>query len=515
MSRQIPKIAAIDVGTNSFHMVIASVNRQGQLRIHSRDKDMVRLGESAGDMKHLSAEAIARGVKTMKRFILSANKEKAVIRAIATSAVREAINRDDFVRAVEQETGVRMEVVSGQEEGRLVYLGVIHALPIHDKQVLVCDIGGGSTETTIGRNGMIDYVHSEKLGTLRLMQRFFLKPFINNHDIDDCRAYIHGAWSPTYESIKQTGYDTFVGTSGTMQTIARMVLARKNRTQPEIINGVTCSRSDVMSVIHDIVTARHPSVIATLSGVDAKRADILLAGALLVEHIMNGVDAQELLISGYALREGIVFDAVQKEKDIQEFHHLAHLRFETVESLCHTYHADWKHASHVADLSIQIFDQLAGIHGLGDNERELLEAAAYLHDIGYHISPDMHHKHSYYIIRNSVMPGFTNDELEIIANIARYHRKSHPKKKHYEFMRLPESTRRVILVLSAILRIAEGFDRRRNQCVESLRVTHNGSSITMMILNKEKMPYPDIEMWGAERRKTLMEEIFSTKVVIE
>lgn len=513
MAKVASKIAAIDVGTNSFHMVIASVTPKGQLRIHSRDKEMVRLGLSANDMKYLSDAAIERGVKTLKRFIVAAQKENAIIRPIATSAVREALNKDEFVERVERETGVHIDVVSGSEEGRLVYMGVIHALPIISKRVLLSDIGGGSTETTIGVNGHVEFVHSAKLGTIRLTQRFFANGnAITDESIAQCREYILGDWSPTFEEVRNRGYDVFVGTSGTFHAIAEMVLHRRG-ISVESINGVICTSGEFLSVINEITTAKTPEKISQLVGMDSKRADIILAGSLMVEQLIYGLDVSEIMLSSYALREGIVFDTMQKLDDIREFHHLAHLRYETVQNMCATYNVHLPHAQHVADLSLQIFDKLKGLHHLTDIERELLEAAAFLHDIGYHISPDQHHKHSYYIIRNSVMPGFTNDEAEVIANIARYHRKSHPKKKHENFATLTYEKQRVVQILSGILRIAEGLDRRRLQRCSTINVRVQGSQIEFVInpvttpIDDSHNGVVDVELWGAERRKGLLEEI--------
>jgi exopolyphosphatase / guanosine-5'-triphosphate,3'-diphosphate pyrophosphatase len=518
MAKVSSKIAAIDVGTNSFHMVIASVTSKGQLRIHSRDKEMVRLGLSANDMKYLSEAAIERGVKTLKRFIVAAQKENAIIRPIATSAVREALNKDEFVERVERETGIHIDVVSGSEEGRLVYMGVIHALPIISKRVLLSDIGGGSTETTIGVNGHVEFVHSAKLGTIRLTQRFFSNGnSVTDESIAQCREYILGDWSPTFEEVRTRGYDVFVGTSGTFHTLAEMVLHRRG-ISVESINGVICSSSEFLSVINEIITAKTPEKISQLVGMDSKRADIILAGSLMVEQLIYGLDVSEIMLSSYALREGIVFDTMQKLDDIREFHHLAHLRYETVQNMCTTYNVHLAHAQHVADLSLQIFDQLKGLHRFTDIERELLEAAAYLHDIGYHISPDQHHKHSYYIIRNSVMPGFTNDEAEIIANIARYHRKSHPKKKHENFATLTNEKQHIIQVLSAILRIAEGLDRRRLQRCNAVSVRIQGSQIDFTIspsptqVEDTHNGIADVELWGAERRKGLLETVMGMTI---
>jgi exopolyphosphatase/guanosine-5'-triphosphate,3'-diphosphate pyrophosphatase len=243
---------------------------------------------------------------------------------------------------------------------------------------------------------------------------------------------------------------------------------------------------------------------------DPKRADVILAGALILEQAVFGLNIQEISISNYALREGIVFDTIQKQRDIDEYHHLSHLRYQSVDHLCDLYRVRRRHAEHVKNLSLRLFDDMTALHGYSDKERELLEAAALLHDVGYHIGADQHHKHSEYIIRNSAMPGFTNDETELIANVARYHRKSHPKKKHDNFAKLSADEQRLVRVLASIVRIAEGLDRRQQQVVHSIRVENNPTAIDMYL--SAPTTVPDIELWGAERRKALLEETFEKPV---
>lgn len=503
-------IAAIDVGTNSFHMVVASVTTRGVLRIHARSKETVRLGSAGGDMKKLSSEAMTRGLATLKRFAIEAKQHQAFIRAVATSAVREALNKDDFLDRVLDDTGITIEVVSGMEEGRLIYLGALHALPIHSKPTLVIDIGGGSTETVIGYKGEVTYVHSAKLGHIRMSTRYFPKGDASTEAIEACRQAIRGDWASVFQSLLEYGFETAVGSSGTIMTIATMALVMHGKRVPESMNGVRIPRADLLAAVDAIVGARSVKARQALPGMDARRADVVLGGALILEQAVLGLNIQELVISGYSLREGVVFDTVQKQRDINQYHHLSHLRYQSVDYLCELYRVRRPHAEHVKDLSLKLFDDLITEHRLGDRERELLEAAALLHDIGYHISAEQHHKHSDYIIRNSSMPGFTLDESELIACVARYHRKSHPKKKHENFLRLPDEDQQVVRVLASILRICEGLDRRQQQVVRTVRAEVTADSIDIYLHTTADVP--DIEVWGAERRKGLLEEVFARSV---
>ncbi len=507
-----PVIASIDIGTNSFHMVIAAVNNRSMLDIISRDKEVVRLGSSGADMKYLQPDAIERGIRTLKNFVSIARSSNADIRAVATSAVREALNQEDFLLKAKIETDVNIEVVSGTEEGRLIYLGAIHALPIISKQTLVIDIGGGSTETIIAKDGTIKYVHSEKLGSIRLTRRFFNGDRIAQSQVDECRDYIKCEWAPILNKVKSIGFECVIGTSGTITNIVAMAVLATKQIVPDVLNGVTVPANDVLRTIEQILKCSTTKEIAAIPGIDPDRADIITAGAIILEQAIVNLNIEKITLSSYALREGILFDTLEKQKAISEYHHLTYLRYETIYNLCKKFSVDMKHAEHVKDISMAIFDALQPLHKLNYTERELLESAALLHDIGYHISHDQHHRHSYYIINQSVMQGFTNTEAEILANIARYHRKSHPKKKHENFIRLDEDKQQIVWLLASILRIAEGIDRRQLQLVKSVRAEFNPVDINIYLVPKDKDVSPDIELWGANRRKLMMEEAYNRKV---
>lgn len=510
-----PVIAAVDVGTNSFHLVVASIDSRGMLNIITRDKEMVRLGSSGSDMKYLSDEAIERGVVALKNFSKIARSEKADIRAVATSAVREALNKNIFIDRAREEAGIDVEVISGTEEGRLIYIGALHALPIYSKKALVIDIGGGSTETIVGFQAEIRYVNSEKLGAIRLTKRFFDNSNSWKDSVRRCREYIKGEWSPQLRAVKDLGFECVVGCSGTIHTLAKMVLAANGEAVPDVLNGITVSADKILDIIEQIAKADSLKARLAIPGIDPSRADIIIGGALILEYFLLRLNVQKILISPYALREGIVFDTVQKAKEINEFKHLSHLRYETIYNLCTKFKIDMPHANHVKETAIKIFDALQIFHKLGNTERELLEASALLHDSGYIISHDQHHKHSYYLITHSDMPGFTNDEAELIGNIARYHRKSHPKKKHENFASLNYKKQEIVKVLSGILRLAEGIDRRRKQYVSTFDVSINNRNVQISLHAADVENPPDIEIWGAARRVPLLEEALGIKIAVE
>lgn len=506
-------LAAIDVGTNSFHLIVVKLLDQKQFKLITKEKVVVRLGESPSTMKRLSDDAIDRGVEAMTLFKQIAALTSSPIRAVATSAVREASNADEFIARVREETGIEIEVVSGFEEARLIYLGVMQALPIYNERVALFDIGGGSTEFVIGEQGKISYANSFPVGAIRTTQRWFASEAVTREQVERCRLYIRGEIYHAVQEIRRGKVTTAVASSGTAQTVASMALAMRGEEIPESLNGVTVSYDEVRRVLDVVISAKSHRERAELPGVDPRRADILVAGCLLLEIILADCGFREYTISSYALREGVILDTLQKLDNDPWMMHLSDLRYETVMKIGRMYAFDEPHARHVADLALDLFDALEPLHKLDVGMRELLEAGALLHDIGYYISHSGHHKHSQYLIQNGEMLGFTNQEIAMIANIARYHRKSHPKKTHPEFASLRKAEQQTVRYLAAILRVADGLDRTHKANVESLDIAVDESTISISPICRDGCN-PTFEVWSASRKKGLMEEAFAREVNI-
>lgn len=508
---QTETLAAIDVGTNSFHLVVVKLLGDRKFSVITKEKVVVRLGQSPSQIKVLSEDAMVRGVEAMRLFALVAARTGSPIRAVATSAVREASNRDEFIMRVREETGIEIEVVSGFEEARLIYLGVLQALPIFNKKIALFDIGGGSTEFLVGEQGKIRYANSFKIGAIRMTQRFFPDEQVTAEQVERCRLYLRGEIYHAVEEIRRSAPLALIGTSGTAQTLAAMALAARGETV-ESLNGVTVTREEIRAVVERILAARTYVERAAIPGVDPRRADILAAGAVTLETILVESGSETLTISTYALREGIVLDTIQKlEGEHDGGAHLHDLRYETVMKIGRMYNFDEPHGRHVADLSLSIYDALQPLHNLGESSRELLEAAALLHDIGYYISHSSHHKHSQYLIQNSEMLGFTEQEIAVIANVARYHRKSHPKGRHFTFAALRPADQQQVRYLAAILRIADGLDRTHKGNVEKVETTFDERTISFRALCRPSC-IPTFEIWSVNRKKELMEDIFQREV---
>ncbi len=508
-------IAAIDIGTNSFHLLISKVDDKGRFNEITRDKEVVRLGSSSNDMKHLAPEAIQRGVDALKRFKMVCDSYKADVVAVATSATREALNRNEFIERVRTETGIEINIVSGFEEARLIYLGVLQSLNIYDKKILLIDIGGGSTEFLVGEKGNVIYANSTKIGAVRLTNKFFLKKKISDDDIREAKQFVKVAINPVIRQLREMEFDQTIGSSGTIINIGSII---NSEAHPDLeaefrANGFVMKRKQLMSATDAIFSAETLQQRLEIPGLDPKRADIITAGALILRQAFEELELEKMTISNYALREGILVNYVQKSERHYDFNNFTDVRYGSVLQLGENSNFDRQHSFHVLELAVKIFDFLKNRFSLTAEDRIYLEAACLLHDIGHHIASNAHHKHSYYMIRNSELLGFNDREIEIIANIARYHRKSHPKAKHEGFSRLDMQSRELVLKLSGILRVADALDRGHKQVVKDIELTQAGDKLIISI--SECSGEPSLEIWGTNMRKSLFEESFGLAIEVK
>jgi len=502
-------LASIDIGTNSFHLVIAKVDDKGIVKILSKDKEVVRLGKSSSDMKYISIDAMERAVTTLKRFKIICDSSNAEIRAVATSATREALNRDEFINKVFERTGIKIEVVSGFEEARLIYLGILQAIDVFENRILLIDIGGGSTEFLVGEKGQVHYANSIKLGAVRLTEKFFNDGKFSKENIENSRLFVRSLINPVVRQIKEQKYDFVVGTSGTITTIGSMIHGRKNPEDVEEINfnNYKYTSSELSDIIKTILNSTGIHQIKQIDGLDSQRADIITAGAIILEQIVKEIDIKDITISSYALREGILFDTIDKEHNTLVSADMMNIRYRSVINLAKRCNYDEQHTLKVLGFANKIFNSLNEKFDLTEEDRDVLEAATILHDIGHSISQAQHHRHSYYLIKNSELLGFNNDEIELIANVARYHRKSHPKIKHVDFNKLSASNKRKVKMLAGILRIADGLDRGHKGIIKDIDVDIK-DSVYRVNVTPETGKDPVLEIWGANTRKELFEESF-------
>lgn len=516
MSTPLKNIAAIDIGTNSFHLIVVSTKSDGNFEIIDREREVIRLGEgSSGDIKFINKKAFDRGVEALIRFKGIADSHNAQIRAVATSAVREAYNKNDFIQKVFEGTGIEIEVISGNEEARLINLGILKAVPVYNKKTFIVDIGGGSTEFILSQKGTCLYSVSLKIGAVRLSQRFFPDSIVTKQRVEECRKWVEGEIFHVAEKIGKYGFQIAVGSSGTIMSTGLMIEAlRKGSVSPlTILNNFEFSKNELREIESGVLRRKTFEKRKKIPGLDDKRADIIPAGIIILSTIFDLFELEKMTISGYALREGIIIDTLQKLSSDSSKPNLHDIRKDSIKHLAESSKYDREHCNHVAKLAVQIYDDLKKIHKLDGECREYLEAAALLHDIGYHISHTNHHHHSYYIIRNSELLGFNENEISIIAHTARYHRKSHPKSNHTDFDLMPGKSQDTVRKLSAIIRVADSFDRTHKRLVQNVecRVKSNWIELRLKI---SKNGNPEIELWSLERRKILFEEIFGMKLIV-
>ena len=505
-------LAAIDIGTNSIHLVVARFGEGTQFDVVAREKVMVRLGSSSGDMKELGAAAIDRGIETLERLRRIAEISEAKTYAVATSAVREAENADEFLTRARDEAGIDVQIISGVEEARLIHLGVLQAVPVFDQRLVLVDIGGGSTEVLVGERGEALSAFSLKLGAIRLTRRFFRTDLLHPGAVDACRRYVRAMLARVRREVRRLGFEVAVGSSGTIETLAAMVHAARSKAEaPRTYNNFSFSQRDLRGVVQSLIDATTVDERKQIPGIDPSRADILLAGALILEQVMKELEIDEMIVSDYALREGVLLDALARERGAA-LHHLHDLRRDSVVHLMELTDEDPDHSRRVATLALELFDETSPWHRQGEHARELLEAAALLANVGLFVSHSAHHKHSYYVIRNSDhLTGFTDHEIELIAVIARYHRKSAPKPKHPEFARLKPSDQELVRTLAGLLRIAIALDRTHAGLVDHVRADLDDDDIVLEVSGD---PGADLslEVFTAVERRGLLEEVLGRRI---
>jgi exopolyphosphatase/guanosine-5'-triphosphate,3'-diphosphate pyrophosphatase len=514
-------LAAIDIGTNSFHMVVARVGDVpsevgvGTFEVIAREKEVVRLGSSSGDMKRLAPDAIDRGVAALGRMARIAAIHDADVTAVATSAVREAGNAQEFIDRARDEAGVEVEVISGVEEARLIHLGVLQAVPVYDQRLVLIDIGGGSTEILVGERGDTLAAGSLKLGAIRLTRRFFRTDRLHPGAVEACRRHVRATLAPMVREVERHGFEVAVASSGTAQTVATMAHQLRDGDVGDLrtYNNFVMSADEIDGVVALLASVDTVEERRRLPGLDSSRADIILGGALILEQAVHELGVRELVISDNALREGVLLDALDRRRGAT-MHHLRDLRRRSVLQLAAAMDDEPEHSARTAALALDLFDATARWHGLGPDRRELLEAAALLANVGQAISHSEHHKHSYYVIRHSDrLSGFNDHEIELIALVARYHRKSAPKPKHTEFARLRPADQEDVRTLAGVLRVGIALDRSHAGPVDAIRVTSaNGSGPLRLLVHGRPGADLALELHAATERKELLETVLGHHV---
>ncbi|WP_036478173.1 Ppx/GppA phosphatase family protein [Myxosarcina sp. GI1] len=516
-------LAAIDIGTNSIHMVVVEIEPSlPAFTIIAKEKDMVRLGDRDSRTGNLTTDAIERALATLRRCKdLADSFQASEIVAVATSATREAPNGRDFLQLVESEIGIVVNLISGQEEARRIYLGVLSGMDLEERPYIIIDIGGGSTEVILADIQEPRVLSSTKVGAVRLTQKFVTSDPINDEELNYLRAYIRGMLERSVEEIwsklQLNEIPQAIGTSGTIETLATVRANEELGYVPDPLNGYELSRKAIEKVVKKLtkMTCKERLEVA---GITEKRAEIIVPGAIILLEVMNMLKLDSIVVCERALREGIIVNWMLTRGLINSrLRYQDEVKKRNVLKIAHKYQVDLTYAQKVAEFALSIFDQTKGeLHDWGNDERELLWSAAILHNCGIYISHSSHHKHSYYLIRNAELLGFTELDLELIANIARYHRRSKPKKKHEPYQKLSDRERLMVRQLSAILRIATALDRRQKSAIASVNCHYQADSQT---LHLELFPTEigddcAFELWSLDYKKDVFEEEYGLELVV-
>ena len=516
-------LAAIDLGTNSLHMVVVKVQPQlPTFTIIAREKETVRLGD-CGEKGSLKPEVMERAIACLRRFqgvAKTFNAEQIV--AVATSAVREAPNGRDFIRRVADELDLEISLISGQEEARRIYLGVLSAMEFNNQSHIIIDIGGGSTELILGEGWEPRFLSSTKVGAVRLTKDFVHTDPISRNEFLYLQAYIRGTLERVIDELsshlKPGEIPRLVGTSGTIETLAGIKAREKSGTEPTRIGGYKLTIEELQEFINRIRKLSYQERLQ-IPGIADRRAEIILAGALILQEAMMLLNLRSLTVCERSLREGVIVDWMLTHGLIDDrLHYGSSVRERSVLNIAQKYKVDLESSERVANFALSLFDQTKGLlHNWGEVERELLWSASILHNCGLYVSHSAHHKHSYYLIRYGELLGFTEMEIEAIANLARYHRKSSPKKKHEPYQSLPRRFRQVIDQLHPLLRLAVALDRRMIGAISQVVCEYKPMTQEFYLKLKPSHPNDDcaLELWSLDLKKEAFEMNYGLKLVAQ
>ena len=508
-SPTLPRFAAIDIGTNSMRLVVAEVQRDGSYRVLDEDREMTRLGRGLyrdGRLGDAPMEHSLQVLGRMKAIAEGFGAEE--LRAIATSAVREASNGRDFVRDAWRRCRVRVEIVTAEEEARLVFRSVMRHFDLGDRLTAIVDIGGGSTEVILAAGGLVEQVVSLPLGAVRLTERYAKSdPLKPKH------------WKALRRAIDQALEDALgkplfaaevmIGSGGTFTNLAEMAQAERDGNVRHA-RDYPLSRAEVTRLL-DRLRETPLEGRRQIPGLNPQRADIILAGAAVVARLTRRLGTQRVLVNDRGIRDGVLLSMIDDLGVAPAARAQAPDRIESVRQFARKCRSNERHCEHVGTLATALFDALRDGYALPPQGREILRAAALLHDIGYLINHERHHKHAYHLIMHGDLRGFSTREVELIANVARYHRRALPKKSHPNFARLDKGERRLVRRLAGILRVADGLDRAHAQTVRGVRC-RVGDGLTRITVTAGRNP--SIELDDAQRKAGLFQRAFKSDVTL-
>lgn len=504
------RIAALDLGSNSLHLLVVEARADGTFRPLCQEKEMLRLGDVVSRTGRITPDALDALVETVRRFAALAHANGAdELTARATAALRDARNGAEVVDRIERYTGVRVEVISGMEEARLIFGAIRASIVIDPSPALCLDLGGGSLEVMVGDTDALRFSTSVRLGVARLTAELVSSDPPSGGDRRRLRSLIGSVLGSVVDDVKAFDPQMLIGTSGTLCDLAAMAAAASGQSVPASVNHLTVTREQ-LDAVHEQVMRRPLASRRRMAGLDARRADLIPVGSMVLVTAMDLFGMDAMTVSDWALREGIVLDAIGHHDPADWSGSQAEIRRSSVLGLCRRCGWDERHARQVARLALSLFDQLRDVHGLGDGDRELLEYGALLHDIGEHVAVESHHKHTAYLIEHGRLRGFDPEEVAVLACLGRFHRRGEPKTSFLPFAQLDDEGRERVSRLVAILRLADGLDRSHLATVRHVHVGRpTDGAVTIGI---EADGDADLQLWGVRRKRELFERLFGLEV---
>jgi exopolyphosphatase / guanosine-5'-triphosphate,3'-diphosphate pyrophosphatase len=504
-------LAAIDIGTNSIKLLVANVEDDGAMEVVVREKSMVRLGSETLRTGRLSPEAIEAGVSTVEHLAKIASGSGAeVVRVVATCAVREASNSDEFVAAARKRTGLTVDVISGEEEARLINLAVRSEFPATNDPLFLVDIGGGSTELVVSNGSRVLLTESLPLGVVRLADRYGRSDPPVEADIRRMKKSIRTVAKRAAQAVRKKGFKTCVGSSGTIQSLSLVHEAAVLGREPNPTGHRTLTRS-ALKKVNRILQGTNVKEKLRVPGLDPRRRDIAVPGGVLLAWILKRTGADAIVVGERGLREGLLLDYVARHGETRMPVN-RDIRARSVDRLLRRGNAEVLHAAHVARMALEIFDQTHALHQLTATEREWLQYGALLHDVGCYIGYAKHQRHSYYLITHGDLTGFSADEIEVLASLARYHKGGRPKPTHENWRRLDPYLQVVVEKLAAILRIADGLDRSHRQIVTGVSCRVRSRRIELEASARADC---EPELDAARKKANLFERVFDRRVTLK
>ena len=503
--------AAIDVGSNAIRLQIASVDQPGTYRVIEVDRRPVRLGHGVFETGALDPDNRKEALEALKRFRNIADKHSAkTIRAVATSAMREAKDGPAFIKEAAA-LGVNLEVVSGEAEARMISLGILSGLKFDPPLGLFMDIGGGSAELAVGNRTSSFVTFSVPIGAVRLTEHYLKHDPPLEKELMAMNRAVKQKLAPAVRRLNHEKFTMAFGSGGTMTSLADIDSRMTGEAHQESLYVLRRAR---LKSLYDLMRTQHLKDRVALIAADQKRADILVAGSAVLLAMMNALELDYVFVSSRGLRDGLMVELLQREYGSYNGGWTeAASRSESIEEFGEKYNYDKAHSQQVSKLAVSLFEQLKDLHGLPDRYVKVLHAAAMLHDIGLFIAYEKHHKHSYYLIKSSGPTTFDSVELDLIANVARYHRKAHPSPKHLPFSQLSPLQQDVVRKLSAILRVADGLDFGRQAKVEKIECQRaNAKSLAIRLDGKGDLRD---ELRSAADKAELMNEVYSLETKFE